>query len=491
MIARATNEPPFYGASSGGGVAPRLPSTLSRSMAAKKIGRRTRTRIKPTTPGPLRKGGRLGKYRLDRRLGQGAFAEVWRARDTVEKRDVALKVTHADAVAAWGRDPIEREARIASRLVHPHIVTVRNADWLEGRFVMVTDLAVRNLAEHSGVRRSPRMALNVIRQIASGLAYAHEHRVLHRDVKPENILIFQDGRAGLADFGASLFQEGATRTRTEAGTLGYMAPEQAYGRPSFTSDVFSLGIIAYETLTGVRPSWPFEWPPEGIKRFEARVPEPVARVLRRAAEFDPRKRYGSAIQLSQALEVAFGQAERETPRGPRRRRARRRAPQSPLEVQSKLFRRHYGSALGMGYECHRCEGPIAESMSHCPWCGSGDNSFREITRYPLVCPECERGVRAEWKACPWCYAGRFEGDGRMPPHDSKATRTCGRGCPGQLRPFMRYCPLCKRKTPRPWVIPELRDRCPRCRWSDSRQFWRFCPWCGGRHSPGSFQRASG
>jgi serine/threonine-protein kinase len=454
--------------------------------------RKTRTRTQPRSRGPLRRGTRLGKYRLDRRLGQGAFAEVWRARDTVEKRDVALKITHPSAVTAWGRDPIEREARIASRLVHPHIVTVRNADWLEGFFVLVSDLAMTNLAEYPKARRSPRVALDIVRQIASGLAYAHEHRVLHRDVKPENILIFSDGSAGLGDFGASLFTTGATRTYTEAGTLGYMAPEQAYGRPSFTSDVFSLGIIAYEVLTGVRPSWPFEWPPEGIERFEARVPEPVGRVLRRAAEFNPRRRYLSGVKLHEALEVALGQAERERPRTPRR-RPRRRPPQSPLQVQSQHFRRHYGAALEMRYRCHRCDGPIAESMSYCPWCGTSGNSFREITRYPLVCPECERGVRAEWKACPWCYAGRFEGNGRLPARDPKATRTCGaRGCSGRLRPFMRYCPICKRKTRRPWIVPELPDRCPRCRWSDSLQFWRFCPWCGRRHAPtGDFARPGG
>ena len=115
--------------------------------------------------------------------------------------------------------------------------------------------------------------------------------MLHRDVKPENILIFADGRAALTDFGASRFVAKATRTYTEAGTLGYMAPEQAYGRARLASDVFSMGLIAYEILTGHLPAWPFEWPFPCYERFEVKVAEPLRPVLRKAAEFDPRRRH--------------------------------------------------------------------------------------------------------------------------------------------------------------------------------------------------------
>jgi hypothetical protein len=160
-------------------------------------------------------------------------------------------------------------------------------------------------------------------------------------------------------------------------------------------------------------------------------------------------------------------------------------------VQAEAFRRSRGKGLDLRYRCHRCDGPIAESMTYCPWCGTADNAFAEITRYPLVCPECERGVRAEWTACPWCFKGRFEGNGRKPPFDSLAERTCGaRGCEGQLRPFMRYCPLCKRKVKRVWSHPDLPDRCPRCRWPTYHAFLRFCSWCGRREPrAGSFMKS--
>ena len=440
----------------------------------------------------LRKGSRLGKYRLDRRLGQGAFATVWKARDTVEGRDVALKVALDSVIEEWGREEVEREARIAARLSHPNIVKVQNADWISGHFVMATELARTNLKDYPGAKRSARIALRIIRDIAAGLAHAHSCRIMHRDVKPENILVYPDGRAALTDFGLSRFSLGITQDFTKVGTLGYMAPEQAYGRTTFASDVFSLGLIAYEVLTGTLPTWPFDWPFERHPRFKAKVPEPLRPVLRKAAEFTPRRRFPSAVAFHERLEQALRRTEEDSRRrAPSRRRSRLRAPDpSPLEVEAAVFRRRYGQKLGMRFHCHRCGGPIAEAMNVCPWCGSKDNSFLNLTSEPLACPECERGVKAEWTACPWCFSGRFQGNGQRPRVDSKATRRCTRhGCDGQIRIFMRYCPLCKQKVRRLWSHPELSDRCRRCRWPVSRQFWRFCPWCGRREpQAGSFVR---
>jgi hypothetical protein len=295
-------------------------------------------------------------------------------------------------------------------------------------------------------------------------------------VKPENVMIFADRRAALGDFGVSRFAPGTTIAITDAGTFGYVAPEQAYGRPRLSSDVFSLGLIAYELLAGVLPTWPFEWPPDGYKRFCARVPEPVRPVLRKAAAFDPKQRYANAVEFHRALERAFAKVEM-----PRPARRKRRPPPvlSPLAAQAESFRKRSGGALELRFRCHRCNGPIAETMRVCPWCGFDDNSFRELTRYPLVCPQCERGVKPEWTECPWCYAGHLEGNGRAPRPDPRAERKCAaRGCPGELRSFMRYCPMCKRKPGRPWSHPHLPDRCPGCRGPVSQGFFHFCPWCG-------------
>jgi len=260
-------------------------------------------------PGVLRRGARLGKYRIERPIGKGAFSEVFAARDTVEGRRVALKVAFDWVVREFGREAMETEARIACGLSHPNIVATRNADWIDGRFVMAADLARTHVYDYPRAWRSGAVALRIVRDVAAGLAHAHQRRLMHRDVKPENVLVFADGHAALTDFGVSRFVRPESRSYTEAGTMGYMAPEQAYGKPTLSSDVFSLGVIAYELLTGKLLKWPFTWPPERYERFRAKVPEPLRPVLQKACAFDPAERYPSAVELWAALEVAFGRVE--------------------------------------------------------------------------------------------------------------------------------------------------------------------------------------
>jgi len=426
----------------------------------------------------LRRGTRLGKYRLERRLGVGASAEVWYARDTVQGCPVAVKVFLPSVVEQYGREAIELEARVAARLDHPNIVGVRNADWSGPYFLIVTDPALRSLESYVSARRSPALALALIRDAAAGLAYAHSQKVLHRDVKPGNILVYPGRRARLGDFGTARFAPVVTRLQTEVGTLGYMAPEQAYGRPRYASDVFGLGLTAYQLLTGILPTWPFEWPLEGHPAFARRTPAAVRPVIRRALEVDLSRRWRDGVEFYRALSKALEKSQPGPVAAPRRRR-RRKATASPFEMETRWFKRQHGADLDLRYECCSCGGPISEAMQNCPWCGTDRNSFREITSLPMICPHCERGVRPEWKACPWCYPTRLEGNGRRPPPDRLATRRCRKpGCEGQLRPFMRYCPLCKTRVSRPWKVEGL-SACPRCRWPTASR-WRFCAWCGRR-----------
>lgn len=426
----------------------------------------------------LRRGTRLGKYRLKNRLGVGASAEVWLARDTVQGTNVALKIVLPATVETYGRAAIEHEARVAARLDHPHIVVVRNADWAGGFFYMVTDPALRSLEGYTAARRSPQLALSIIRDVADGLAYAHSRRVIHRDVKPANILIYPGRVAKLGDFGTARFAPRVTRIQTDVGTQGYMAPEHAYGQARYASDVFALGLTAYELLTGRLPSWPFKWPFEGAVAFERRVPAPVQPVLRKALALDLQKRWQDGMAFHEALVRALEQSQ---PRASRPRRARKRRAATPFEVETRWFKRTHGARLDARFTCCSCEGPISEAMQVCPWCGTDRNAFGEVTSYPLICPDCERGVRPEWSACPWCFPGRFEPSGKRPPLDPKAERTCRRkGCEGQLRPFMRYCPICKTKVQRPWKVEGMKP-CTRCHWPTTDR-WRFCAWCGRRQT---------
>ena len=420
------------------------------------------------------RNARLGKYRLEQRIGDGASGSVWKARDLVTQQRVALKVVPPSVVAEFGADAIENEARIAARLDHPNVLAFRNADWVDGHFVIATELALRSLEGYSGARRSPELALSILRDLAAGLAHAHARSVMHRDIKPGNVLLFAGRRAKLADFGAARVGPQRTRAFTEVGTLGYLAPEQAYGRVLYASDVFSLALTAFELITGRLPRWPFVWPLEGHDRLEKRAGASVARVLRKALQVDAAKRFPDGTALERALERATA-AEARATRRPRQKKPDAARPDL-FGLEAKWFRRRYGKEFALDYDCHECGGPIAEAMRICPWCHSDRNSFREVTSFPLVCGECERGARPEWKGCAWCHAGRFAADGRTPPRDSRAVRTCSRrGCDGQLRPFMRYCPRCRGKVERPWRVAGA-PACKRCRWVVAEE-WGRCPWC--------------
>jgi serine/threonine protein kinase len=261
----------------------------------------------------LRRGSRLGKYRLERRIGRGGFAEVWKVRDTVENRLAALKITFPEAVEDWGRKAIEHEARIACRLHHPSIVTVRNADWIDGRFVIATDLAKTSLNRYTPAKRSGRVTLEVVRDVAAGLAFAHARRVMHRDLKPENILIFDDGRAALADFAA-----------VAAGRAGRgLPPRPRQGtRPGLhLSDLRRADQRGDEGLPLVR-----------LERELLRRDHPLPARMSRVREGRPAGVELLSVVLRRALRLERPQAPPRSPGRPPVRRPRLRGPAAPLHA---------------------------------------------------------------------------------------------------------------------------------------------------------------
>jgi serine/threonine-protein kinase len=233
---------------------------------------------------------RVGKYRLVRKIGSGGFAVVFQARDTVQKIRVALKLPTTSKP-----DDLEDlfyEVRVASKLSHQNLMPVLNADIIDGNLVVAYPLGKGCL--HDRMKRSftNREIFDVIVQLLSGLKHAHENEVVHCDVKPGNIIMFPDG-VKLCDFGLCKRAENTWRTSEPGGTLGYMAPELAMGHPSPRSDLFSVGLLAWEMLTGKLPAWHYDWPPpryeEALERWEALV-----QALRGALQPDPRDRYSSA-----------------------------------------------------------------------------------------------------------------------------------------------------------------------------------------------------
>ena len=211
-------------------------------------------------------GTAVGAYRLESVLGQGGMGVVYRALDTRLNRPVAVKFLSNDMADAAARQRFQREAQTASSLSHPHILVVHDAGDFDGRQYLVTELAAGGtLSEWAvGRVRTWREVVELLVGIADALATAHEAGILHRDIKPGNILLTKSGYAKLADFGLAKVQESAdamTRAATlqtaaglVVGTVVYMSPEQASGsRADFRSDIFSFGIVMYELLAGRRP----------------------------------------------------------------------------------------------------------------------------------------------------------------------------------------------------------------------------------------------
>src|SRR5437588_1092972 len=254
------------------------------------------------------------------------MSSVYRAHDRLLERHVALKILHAQYT---GDDEFverfKREARAVAQLSHPNIVTVIDRGEDSGRqFIVFEYIDGENLKElvvRKG-RLSVRDALQLALQVARGLAFAHEHGLVHRDVKPQNVLLNGDGQAKVTDFGIArtLTVDGVTQTGTVMGTSNYIAPEQASGQPvDVQTDVYSLGVVLYELLAGDVP-FPGEnfvsiamkhvnEPPPNLLDVRRDVPLRVAAAVDRALEKDPAQRFPSMDAFAAELEACLASLE--------------------------------------------------------------------------------------------------------------------------------------------------------------------------------------
>ena len=272
------------------------------------------------------------RYRLEGVLGSGGMSRVYRAHDDVLERDVALKVLHdrlSDDPAYVER--FRREARAIARLSHPNIVTVIDRGQVEDcEFIVFELVRGANLKELLGERRYLPVAeaLAIVHQAARGLAFAHEHGIVHRDVKPQNVLVDDDGAAKVTDFGIarSLGRDSElTQSGAILGTADYLSPEQATGQPvSEASDQYSLGVLLYELLTGEVPyrgesivavaSRHVNDPVPSVIDRRPDVPLRVDALVARAMAKRPEERFPSMDAFIAALEGAL--ADEAELRGP-------------------------------------------------------------------------------------------------------------------------------------------------------------------------------
>ncbi len=283
----------------------------------------------------------LGTYELLELVGAGGMGEVYRARDQKLGRDVAVKLLSPSVADAAGRRRFQREAQMASSLNHPHILTVHDAGEIDGRQYLVTELVdggtLREWAH--AAPRSWHQIVELLVGVADGLAAAHAAGILHRDIKPENILVTRTGYAKLADFGLAKLHEasGVTHTQTRAGvvigTVAYMSPEQAAGRPlDARSDIFSFGVVLYELLAGRRPfrgesdvAVMHALTHDRLPPLDERLPSGLRNAIEKMLEKDPADRYQSMREAVVDLRRLVRQSGEGTLQAPVSRRPRQLA----------------------------------------------------------------------------------------------------------------------------------------------------------------------
>lgn len=270
----------------------------------------------------------LGSYELIRRLGEGGMARVYLARDVRLGREVALKVLEPQLAERPGfRERFLREARVAASLDHPHIVPLYDFGESDSLLYLVMPY-VSGGSLQDILKRAPLPVGEVVAygsQIADALDYAHQRKVVHRDVKPANMLVHSDGRLMLSDFGLAKVLDksrpNVSRGRPDAGTPEYMAPEQIEGQTDERSDIYALGVVLYLLLTG---HLPFTGPsssavmdghlyqaPRQPRQLNPAVTPAVQMVVLRALAKNPDSRFQRAGDLSAALLAALvaGNAE--------------------------------------------------------------------------------------------------------------------------------------------------------------------------------------
>jgi serine/threonine-protein kinase len=260
------------------------------------------------------RGQTIGKYRIVAPLGSGGFGAVYLAEDTWIDKKVALKVPHRQNLDFT---ELLREPRLLASLSHPNVVTVLTAEKQDNVFFIVMEYVpgdtLEAIIEREGALDLPR-ALDYTCQICNAMDHAHRHGVIHRDLRPGNVLVTEHGIVKVADFGTSRFLEIAAHGTTVIGSPPYMAPEQFQGKAVFASDIYSLGVTMYQMLTGGLPyNTPAPGDIERLMRGELttpprernqKIPKGISDIVMKAMAPDVSARYQRAADLLEAVLAA-------------------------------------------------------------------------------------------------------------------------------------------------------------------------------------------
>ena len=263
-----------------------------------------------------------GRYQIIRSIGEGGMANVYLAYDAILDREVAVKILRGDLA---GDEKFvkrfQREAKAASSLNHPNIVEMYDVGEDNGNYFLVMEYVdgrtLKSLIKKRGAL-SLTETIDIMLQLTSGIAHAHDSYLIHRDIKPQNVLILEDGRAKITDFGiaVALNSNELTQTNSVMGSVHYLPPEQANGSgASIKSDIYSLGILMYELLTGKLPFKGENAVEIAIKQMKEQIPsltkqnpiipQSVENIVLKACAKNPKNRYDSVNEMYHDLEVAL------------------------------------------------------------------------------------------------------------------------------------------------------------------------------------------
>ena len=304
-------------------------------------------------------GQTVGKYQILSNLGSGGFGTVFLARDTWIDKKVAIKVPHRQGGAF---DDMLEEPRLLAALDHPNIVGIITAERVDGVFFIVMEYvngpSLEGILDHEKVLSVP-AALKYGVQILKGVEHAHAASILHRDLRPANVLVSESGVVKVADFGTSRLLEKSHAT-TVIGSPPYMAPEHFQGRAVLASDIYSVGVILYQMLTGTLP---YASPnPAQIERLVAQgrctpaklrnsqLPKEISDIVMKAMASDLHERYQRAAEVLEDLATATDIAHKATELDDIRKRLKAR------EVPKSGF-------------CWHCRKPLHARSPSCPFCG--------------------------------------------------------------------------------------------------------------------------
>jgi len=314
------------------------------------------------------RGQIIGKYKVLSTIGSGGFGTVYLAEDTWIDKKVALKVPHKQGVD-FGE--LLREPRLLASLNHPNIVTILTAEKQENVFFIVMEFVPGETLEEILTRGGALdlgLALDYTCQICNAVAHAHRQGVLHRDLRPSNVLVTDNGMLKVADFGTSRFLEIAAHGTTVIGSPPYMAPEQFHGKAVFASDLYSLGVTMYQMLTGVLP---YDAPsPADLDRLmrgemltpprakNAKVPKAISDIVVKAMAPEIHARYQRATDLlDDVLAASTKGVRRPAP-------AAESEPHDVQDIQTRLRAREAPQPRF----CWQCRKPLHARSDRCPFC---------------------------------------------------------------------------------------------------------------------------